>query len=72
MFFVHLHFFSVRFKKKKTYLKIPLKNVLHLYSEDISTSDIIHIYEKMKILYIWITFYECEILCQNNILNKDV
>lgn len=52
MFFVHLHFFSVRFKKKKTYLKIPLKNVLHLYSEDISTSDIIHIYEKMKILYI--------------------
>lgn len=71
MFFVHLHFFSVRFKKK-TYLKIPLKNVLHLYSEDISTSDIIHIYEKMKILYIWITFYECKILCQNNILNKDV
>lgn len=28
--------------------------------------------KKMKILYIWITFYECKILCQNNILNIDV
>lgn len=71
MFFVHLHFFSVRFKKKNL-LKNPFKKCTTFISEDISTSDIIHIYEKMKILYIWITFYECEILCQNNILNKDV
>lgn len=42
------------------------------YIYTVKTSVHLTLYIFMKILYIWITFYECKILCQNNILNIDV